>query len=222
MVSEEIKEYIIQVAKRAQCALPENYIEILEEYVVQVKTLGYKLIFEAKGHKRPDGLHAVSGYKTISVTPGWAAQLVLHNTADTNNAFMIMIGHEMSHDDNTGLPVWTYIFLIPYWKFLRHVREVYCDFSGTRKIGNSSREIFVKSIDYKIDFKKRILEADISDFTHPSWERRRYYAENFDFGEKLIRQIAKDVKCRNQWLINSVIRSYDEIILINNTKGDTN
>lgn len=51
------------------------------------------------------------------------------------------------------------------------------------------------------------------DFMHPSWERREYYAEHFNFDEELIRQIAIDVGCSNEKLIKRISEYYKKIIL---------
>ena len=217
MISMKVRKYIHKTAKEQNLSVPDNYLDILDNYCKMTKEWGYKLFFKKIPYVNPHNLSAETVFHRIYVTPAWAAQLVLHDTDDTRNAFIMTLGHERTHDDKV------YRFpLLAYLYFIRHVKEVYCDFGGAKKVCNSSRDKLIESIAYKMDFQKRSNKKDNEDCTHPSWERRRYYAENFDFGEKLIRQIAKDVKCRNQWLINSVIRSYDEIILINNTKGDTN
>lgn len=229
MDSNEVMEYIFQTAKQQSIDVPEDYWDILNNYCKIVEQWGYRLVFKSKQGTNPDGLHADTTFHKITVTPAWAAQLVLHDTVDTRTAFMMTLGHETAHDEKTGFPLWAYVVFLPYLGFLRHVKETYCDFRAAQKVCNSDRDRFVKSIDYKIDFKKEIGEKNINDFTHPSWQKRRAYAEHFDFGESLIKQIAKDNKCSGKRIETTVInfyKGYDIKLFpppepINNT-GDTN
>ena len=62
-------------------------------------------------------------------------------------------------------------------------------------------------------YKKALKKKDKGDFAHPSWERREYYVTNFNFDEKLIRQIARDVGCLNERLIEKITQFYKPIVL---------
>ena len=44
---------------------------------------------------------------------------------------------------------------------------------------------------------RKEAKADKTDFFHPTWRERIKYI-GMDFGENLIRQVAKDNKCRNE------------------------
>ena len=71
----------------------------------------------------------------------------------------------------------------------------------------------IENYGYKLNYKKECNQKDKSDFTHPSWARRLYYAENYNFNEDLIKKIAEDVGCKNKKLIKEISEFYDEIIL---------
>ena len=58
-----------------------------------------------------------------------------------------------------------------------------------------------------------LKKKDEEGFIHPSWDKREYYIEHFDFDEKLIRQIAADVGCSNSKLIQKVCNYYKRIVL---------
>lgn len=139
-------------------------------------------------------------------TPEWATQLVLYNSVETHNAFLITIGHELTHKDCD-------IFFLKHGlrniRFVAWVNEVHADFGATQKMANNNRQELVNSMKYKKSYK----EEDKDKTNHPSWERRIYYAEHFDFGKELIQQIAKDAGCKNQKIINRVCQHFQEIKL---------
>ena len=74
---------------------------------------------------------------------------------------------------------------------------------------HSSKQKLLESVRYKRALKKKDEEG----FIHPSWDKREYYIEHFDFDEKLIRQIAADVGCSNSKLIQKVCNYYKRIVL---------
>lgn len=143
----------------------------------------------------------------IIVNSEWVAHLVLFQNEETLNAFNGTIGHELAHKDDD------YVF----WefgtkdkKFVNWINEVHADFSGTVKSFAAKRENEIRAISYKKGYKGK---KDRDTFGHPSWNRRLVYISEFNFNEKLIRQIATDVNCKNEKLINNVINHYSDITL---------
>lgn len=216
MISQKTIDYIFQAAHKQKLTVPSNYMDILDNYCNMALKLDCTLTFTELSGSNPDGPHAEARGREICASPAWAAQLVLHDNEETRNAFMMTLGHEKSHNDQHRR------YLFPSLAFIRHVREVYCDFSGAQKMCGRSRKKLVQSFKYKINFKQSVGEKDVDDCFHPSWERRLFYAKNFNFGEDLIKQIAKNVRCRNLRLIYQTIYSYDDIILIDDMEGETN
>lgn len=119
------------------------------------------------------------------------------------------LGHEMTHKDN-DIKVIKGMFIKNGTKFLAHVNEVHADFGAVQKLANNNREKQLKAMKYKQSYKKNV---DVSDFCHPSWNQRYNYIEKYNFDEKLIRQIAADVGCTNEKLIEKAIRHFDIIRL---------
>ena len=145
----------------------------------------------------------------------WAVQLVIDNSENIINEFLITLCHELAHQDGD--------FAVLFWerkskhylhkkdrKFVNWVTEVHHDFAATEKMANSSREKLLVSMDYKIAAKPNSIDSR----SHPSWEHRKEYAELGAFNEKLIRRIALDVDCKNETLITDVAKFYKDIILI--------
>ena len=93
--------------------------------------------------------------------------------------------------------------------FIAYVNELYADFGAAEKMANSSRQKLLDAMEYK----KARKNKDEGTCDHPSWAQRIYYAEHYDFGEELIRQIAKDTGCNNQKIIDKVCKHYQEIKL---------
>lgn len=129
----------------------------------------------------------------------WAVQLL--SDKDSNNPFLITLGHEVSHKEQH--------FKVKKlkWQDKRFVNwsiEVFCDFNGAKLFVNSCRKDLINSCIYKLKFKKRFADTA----SHPSWIRRIEYATNYDFNEKLIARIAHDTKCNNKNLIDAVTKFY--------------
>lgn len=191
--------------------MPENIDEILVKIKEneQLKQYDFKILsyFDAFSTQVSGGYFRNSN---IGVNSEWAARLVLYNDdPSVTNAFMITIGHEATHKEND------YTLLKSLKKvnkkFINWIDEVHADFGAADKVADSSRNKLIASIDYKINDCKNSYK-DYS--SHPSWQRRRYYAENFDFNEQLIRQVAEDTGCKDEKLIQKVCGYYDDINLI--------
>ena len=123
------------------------------------------------------------------------------------------MGHELTHQEGRDLHVFKYF--MRYMKFFAHVNEVHADFGATQKMCNSSRESLLRSHRYKMEYNRQINSPYItkSSNDHPSWEKRLFYTENFDFNRDLILQIAKDTGCKNQAVIDEVCDHFEEIKL---------
>lgn len=122
----------------------------------------------------------------IYISAEWAATLVFDNDETTKNAFQITLGHELAHKDKD--------FAVLFWerkskryihkedrKFVNWVTEVHHDFAAAQKMADSSKEKLLASIDFKIKLKPDNIDSS----THPSWKRRRVYAETGAFNRKL-------------------------------------
>jgi len=135
----------------------------------------------------------------------WAVQLVINDSEDTFNAFLITLGHELAHKDGD--------FAVLFWerkskryihkenrKFVNWVTEVHHDFAA-QKMVNSSKEKLLASMDFKIKLKP---DSEYS-LTHPSWQQRKTYAKTGAFNKELIEKIASHTGCTDQDLINDVV-----------------
>ena len=145
----------------------------------------------------------------------WAVQLVIDNSENIINAFLITLGHELAHKDGD--------FAVLFWerkskhylhkkdrKFVNWVTEVHHDFAAAEKMVGSSKEKLIESIDYKIAVKPNNTDSP----SHPSWKQRKLYAEIGAFNRKLIDIIALDTDCTNITLIEEVSCFYKDIILM--------
>lgn len=213
MICKATYKYIVKEAKKRNIVIDENYNAILDEYKDIVKGFGRNLEFRSGRAMYRNTLNANAGYfssSSIIATPEWALQLVTSEKKDkARNAFLITLGHEMTHKDKEL--VW--FPHISYMKFFSWINEIHADFGGTQKLANSKRAALLQAIDFKREFKRVNNMKDIEDYTHPSWKRRRFYAENFNFDKKLIMQIAKDTGFKNKDIIRDVMCFFDNIVL---------
>lgn len=147
-------------------------------------------------------------YKLILISPEWAVRLVLFDDEETKNAFKITLGHELTHKDGD------YFKLLSFGKnkrFVNYTNEVHADFGAAEKMVNSDRKKLIASMNYKLSLKANNKNTN----DHPSWNTRKYYAENYNFNKKLIERIAKDVGCNNKDLIEKVCEYYNSDIILN-------
>lgn len=197
--------------KQKNIELSSNYEETLKTYCKLVEKYGYVLEFKKGRNLTFSNLGANAGVfnnSSIVATPEWAFRLVA--TDDANVPFMITLGHELTHKEKE-FPCFRHLLDL---QFCTWVNEVHADYGATEKMFDCSRNALLTSIDYKLRYKREHQKGDIEDLTHPSWARRKYYAEHFDFNADLIQQIAKDTECKNQKLIDKMCNFYKEIVLI--------
>lgn len=153
--------------------------------------------------------------KRIIFSYEWAVQLVLSDSKEVLNAFTITVGHELTHKRGNMRCIGTKSDK----QFINWINEVYCDFNASQLMCKGSRELLVRASKYKREMnaprkKKHILRKPNKDsLTHPSWNQRVKYAENFNFDENLVREIASYLKYNNEKVIQMVCDYYDDIIL---------
>lgn len=205
------------------------YHDMFAEYISIVEDV-CGLSFKKRAFVNNKSLNAEYGgfkHAPIVVYPEWAVQIILHgDDENVRNAFRFTLGHELTHKERRcpTLPIRCKLF-----EFIGQVNELYADFGAAQKVAGGSREALLKSIDYKKENKSKLKTQDTQDRLHPSWQKRRDYAEHFDFDENLIHKIAKDNKCSGKRIETTVInfyKGYDIKLFpppepINNT-GDTN
>lgn len=149
----------------------------------------------------------------ILLTPEWAARLLLLNDDDTITAFLITIGHEMTHNEGDFS---TNGFQGKNKKFISWTNEVHADFCAAQKMVDSSKERLLLSMDYKIKLKleqKNNFMRRFMELSHPSWHQRKSYVEIGSFNKALIEMIARQTGCTNKELINDIATYYRDIIL---------
>lgn len=197
--------------------IPDNYFEILDKYAAMVSYHDYILEFSTKSGMNKRGLNAFAGTSSkkqsiIAATPEWAVQLIVHNNVETDNAFKITLGHELTHKDPE---VWLKDRLLDC-KLLLHLREIHADFGGAKKMASSSRDVLVCSCEFKKHFKeKERRKKDRSTLFHPSWAKRLEYATYYDFNADLIKKVAEDLgydlsKRRHKQLLDQIITAYKD------------
>lgn len=94
-------------------------------------------------------------------------------------------------------------------KFINWVNEVHADFGAAKEMVNGSRDLLIKSTEYKLALKPYNKDS----YSHPSWTRRLEYATNYNFDELLIRKIANDTSFENELLLKKVLKHFSPIIL---------
>lgn len=180
---------------------PKRFIKAIE---IEYKEKGVNIGFSAWRFNNPEKLNANAGLfrsSKVVFSSEWAAYLLMRNDDEVTNAFLATLGYELSHKEK-----YIYPFLHPFSKkFVAWVNEVYADFLSESKFLHSDRQLLIDTMNFKRSKKRE----DKDDRFHPSWKRRIHYAESFErFDEKLIRQIAKDTRCKNEKLIQKVIDHY--------------
>lgn len=213
MMNRFTKEYITKKAKDNDTVIVLSDCELLlDSYCKLVEKYGYKLEFKKKIGMIYTNLSANAGFfknSNLIASPEWAFQLIVDNKR-ADLAFKITIGHELAHKEKENI---CFLHLFNF-KFCAWVNEIYADFRSVEKMFNSNKNVLINAINYKLEYKKEYCQGDIEDYTHPSWARRKYYVENFNFDSELIYQIARDTFCTNDKLIKKICNYYQEIILI--------
>lgn len=198
-------------AKQLNKEIPSNWVQILKG-LNNIQQLGdIKIKFSVIKEGFNNILNGTSIFKNhIILSLEWGAIYVLFNDDyEVNNALLISIGHELSHKIN-DVPEWKYK---KYDKsFVSWINEVHADFSGAN-VMNLNRDSLVKSCKFKSQYKISQGNKDKDYSSHPSYAKRMSYAENYDFNEKLIKQIACDTNCRNENLVKEVSKHFKHIHL---------
>lgn len=194
-------------AKQFKKKIPKNYEQILNDYKIKVKENGYKLHFSALKDTFPDFVSAAIRGKHIICNSEWAAMLVLCQNPKMKDAFLITLGHEMGHNIQPKKPSKNVIGNDR--RFLNWVEEVNADFYAAREMVDYRRDRLLSSMKVKIKLKP----DNRDEISHPSWERRKEYAENYNFDRKLIERIAEDTGCTNRELIDKACETYKDIKL---------
>lgn len=203
-----IRKRIFYRARKLKKKVPKNYEQILESMKNLPQLNGNIIKFSLRKDGFATFLSATARKNgEILCNLEWAVRLVLFNDKATINAFTMTIGHELTHQEeefyNKGLHGKDKIF--QSW-----LNEVHADFGGAEKMVDCDRNKLIDAIEYKLALKKKSKDAN----SHPSWKRRKFYAEHYDFNANLINRIAEDTKCKNKDLIDEAIQYYDEILLI--------
>ena len=213
MISFGTKRYIKKYAKNNNLDLPSNYLNYLRAYSDIAKKYSCKLHFHG-WRKATIKIPAIDAgffsFSPIVATPGYAVLLLFDESGIYNEAFLMSLGHEITHKENDINP-WRYCG--NNQKFVAHVNEVHADFGAVSKLGNgdSTRQIRAMALKRKDKIKRK--KKDVSNQEPPSWKKRMEYIQNKVFDETLIRRIAADVDCTNEKLIQKVINHFDEIYL---------
>lgn len=190
---------------------PKNYDEVLQKYYEIAKKFGYNLSFNFnKIFESKDELNANAGlpfkFFPILIFPEWTYRLICHFTEEIENAFLLTLGHEMTHKEND---LFVFKHVGKNKKFFAYINEIHADFGGAKKLGNNNRENLIQALFYK----KKNTDVNKNTKSHPSWDKRIEYATNYNFNEELIRKIASDVKVTDEKIINIACHHFDDIIL---------
>lgn len=215
---DKIGAYIKRKAKKLKLNVPDNWKEIINKLSVIPSECNTEIKYTADIFSADLLSMQLQRDGSIQAKAEWAAHLVLYNTEEVKNTFLVTVGHELTHAEKDNSFLFKQYKRRHYKKFINWIDEVYADFGGVQKMGCNSRKKLISAIDYKIINKKqkyRYTPRSLKDgYTHPSWQRRRYYAENFNFNEQLIRQVAEDTGCKDEQLIQQVCDYYKDIMLV--------
>lgn len=216
MINERTVKFIKRKAQQNKVSFPNNYKSRLQGYYDVAKSFGYKLSFDYSKKNKfynvySDILTANAGWSLknfpILVSPEWAYRLLCCHSDDVENAFLITLGHEMTHKANKD--ICTCSINIKNSKFKAYINEVHADFNSTHILCNNNRDKLVNALLYKKSSATKLN----GNYSHPSWDKRIEYATNYNFNEELIRKIASDVKVTDEKIISIACHHFDEIIL---------
>lgn len=221
-----IKAHIIHRSKKLNKSIPNDISTKIDEYE-NMFAPGNSIKFSFI----KDGFFVILngraiGSNGILLTPEWAARLLLYDNDITQNAFLITLGHEITHTEGDFS---SKKLKENDKKFVNWVNEIHADFGAAKKMVKCDRQKLMASIQYKMDAKKeprcKLLNKYIKkalnlmhsdEYTHPTWETRLEYASNYDFDENLIKRIASETGCTNDALIKEICAYYKPIVLKQN------
>lgn len=213
MIFLETRLYLIYRAKRLKIKWHNSYLSSLDQYKYLIEPYGCRLDFHWWRCFSFKILNCNAGFgkhTPIVASPCWVEKLIFNNSEATQNAFLMSLGHELTHKEN-DISIFKGVFIKNGIRFIAHTNEVHADFGAVQKLANNNRKKQIEAMNYKMSHKKN---TDISDFFHPSWNKRQCYVKKYNFNEELIKQIAQDDNCTNQKLICNVVGHFEEIYLI--------
>lgn len=165
---------------------PDNWEEVLDRYKHIAHREGVYVIFSDYSFT-PNSLNASSMLPGgVLFSKEWAVRAVLFDGDETRNAFMVAVGHELSHKEKE-YPRLRYSGCDR--EFIAKTNEVLADYNGAKRMLHSSRRDLLRSIFYKRQHRISMGKEDTGDRAHPSWERRAYYVTKYNFDAKLIEQM---------------------------------
>ena len=127
--------------------IPSNYKNILRKYQnIQERNnqlIVFSFIYDW-GSEMISANAMLPG--VILVNAEYAANIVLYDNNDTMNAFLLSIGHELTHKDG-DIDFFRYIG--SNQKFIRWVNEIHADFGAAQKTVKSNRKLLVSACEYK-------------------------------------------------------------------------
>ncbi len=207
MVSPFVKVYVYRKLhfKKRLSEIEDTLQAEIEKYLMCGKVIKYNWFWSAGGNV-PNASATIPGI--ILLNAEWAYRVVIDSdNSKMHNALDMTIGHELTHQEND----FCYFGMNKKdLKFVNWINEVHADFGGTQKAFNGKRSYVKDAIDYKLRCKE---EKDKDTWSHPSWFKRLNYLLNYNFDEKLINEIAVDVGCENDILIEAISKHFDKIVL---------
>ena len=180
----------------------EELSEITSKYnkLLNGKTLAFDYSIPG-AHTINAGFDKERAPQNIFINIFWAFLIFTRHDSVTEHAFCTTIGHELSHATDFSCKG----YFGRNKRFICYVNEIRADYNGILVGANGRRSDGLISMKFKMR-NSGVYSCLVSDCTHPSWLKRIRYVQNYScFNADLIRQIAKDVGCRNQQLIDKVI-----------------
>lgn len=220
MISIPVRIYVYYKAIQWKMDKPKGIGKRLNNYRKSINSNGYIIVFSCFQSALNGILNADSIIpKIITISPRWAVQLILFDSSETRNAFLITIGHELTHKDGD------FSMLSkegPDRIFISWVNEVHADFGAAEKMVNGCKQKLLDSINYKSEINESIInssklnknEKNRKLGSHPSWSQRKKYVERGTFDDELIKEIAKTTGCYNTELIKKVREYYKSPIIL--------
>ena len=208
-VSPLVKLYIKKNAKLKNVTLPDDYVRILQDVTNCYKELNCKIAFLWLWNfwgRIPNASATIPGI--IMINSEWAFQLVVNGGNEVvRDSFYMTVWHEMAHQKGD------YFFLELFSnssRFVNWVNEVHADYYAIEKSFDGSLKRGIPAMDHKLQMKNN---KDKDSYTHPSRKRRKEFVEKYDFGEELIREIARITNCCDSSLIEKVSSFFEPISL---------
>lgn len=100
MISIPVRIYVYYKAIQWKMDKPKGIGKRLNNYRKSINSNGYIIVFSCFQSALNGILNAGSIIpKIITISPRWAVQLILFDSSETRNAFLITIGHELTHKD---------------------------------------------------------------------------------------------------------------------------